>query len=87
MKTLSDYIIKIEEIKEARDFLVSMFTSEEIEELNTRLKIIELLLKKVSQREIASKLKVGIATVSRGASELKKGHFKFMKDSNEKQNK
>lgn len=79
MKSLSTELIKIKTEKEAKDFIESLFTLEEIVELEKRMDIIKLLKKGEPQRKIAEKLKVGIATVSRGANELKKGRFKFLK--------
>lgn len=83
MKALTKYIIQIKDKKEARDFIKSLFTSDEVIEFETRIKIIQLLLKGMSQREVAKKLNVGIATVSRGSNEIKKGHFKFLQENNE----
>ncbi len=54
-------------------FLKNILTPAELDEIATRLQIIKLLKKGVSQREVAKKLGVGIATVSRGARELKYG--------------
>lgn len=54
-------------------FLKNILTPSELDEIATRLQIFKLLKKGVSQREVAEKLGVGIATVSRGARELKYG--------------
>jgi len=58
------------------NFLKGIFTAQELEEIPTRLQIIKLLKKGISQQQIAQKLKVGIATVTRGSKELKMGRFK-----------
>ena len=50
--------------------LKALFTKKEIEELENRIKIFQLLLKGKKQREISEILNVGIATVTRGASAL-----------------
>ncbi len=52
-------------------FLRNILTPAELDEIATRLQIFKLLKKGVPQREVAEKLGVGIATVSRGARELK----------------
>ncbi|OGH18781.1 MAG: hypothetical protein A2770_04710 [Candidatus Levybacteria bacterium RIFCSPHIGHO2_01_FULL_38_12] len=78
MNTLFKLIQHIKSEPEAKDFLESMFSPEEIETFERRIRIIELLLKNKSHREISAKLNVGIATVTRGAKELKLGHFKFL---------
>lgn len=65
-------------MSEIEDFVESLFTPDEIDEFETRIKIVKLLLAGKPQRDIAEELNVGIATVSRGASELKRKHFKFL---------
>lgn len=78
MKTLIQHIKNLKTEKEIKDFLESLFTADEINEFETRLKIIKLLIKGYSQRAVAEKLNVGVATVSRGARELKNKKFKFL---------
>lgn len=78
MNTLLKLLQNIKSEQEARDFLESMFSPEEVETFEKRVNIIKLLLQNKSHREIATKLNVGIATVTRGAKELKLGHFKFL---------
>lgn len=78
MNTLLKLLLTIKSEQEARDFLESMFSPEEIETFEKRLEIVKLLLKNKSHREISSKLNVGIATVTRGAKELRINHFKFL---------
>jgi TrpR family transcriptional regulator, trp operon repressor len=68
-------ILAYEDPKKLREFLKAILTPKELEEIPTRLQIIKLLKKGMPQREIAEKLGVGIATVTRGSSELKKGNF------------
>lgn len=60
------------------DFLNDILTTTEYEEISRRWQIIKMLEEDISQREIASHLGVGIATVTRGAKELsdKKGGFR-----------
>lgn len=73
---LIEEILKIKDEDEMEDFLKGILTPKELMELPNRLRIIKMLKKGVSQAEIASKLKVGIATVTRGSKELQEGRFK-----------
>jgi TrpR family trp operon transcriptional repressor len=78
-KYIDDFIGALIERKSAReieDFLKGILTLQELEEIPKRLQIIKLLKSGVPQREIATNLGVGIATVTRGSLELKKGRFK-----------
>jgi TrpR family transcriptional regulator, trp operon repressor len=58
--------------KEMEALLHGLLTQKELEELPVRLEIFKQLKKGVSQHEIADKLGVGIATVTRGSIELKR---------------
>jgi len=60
---------------EMLDFLEGILTPKEIESLSMRLQIVKMLKEGIAQRQIADKLGVGIATVTRGSGELKKGRF------------
>jgi TrpR family trp operon transcriptional repressor len=59
-----------------QQFLLGLFTPQELEQLNQRIEIVSMLKKGVPQRNIAQQLGVGIATVTRGAREIKMGRFK-----------
>ncbi len=61
--------------EEVQNLLVGLCTPSELLELDRRLKIIQMLKAGVSQRDIAEKLHVGIATVTRGSRELHLGRF------------
>lgn len=61
---------------ELKAFIQAILTPKEIEEIPKRLQIVKLLKQGMPQREIAQKLKVGVATVTRGSRELHKGSFK-----------
>lgn len=56
-------------------FLKGILTVKELDEIATRLQIVKLLKKGVSQQRIAKQLKVGIATVTRGSKEIAQGRF------------
>lgn len=58
------------------NLLVGLMTQKEIEEFAERIRIVRLLKKGIGQHTIAEKLHVGVATVSRGAKEIKMGKFK-----------
>ncbi len=59
-------------------FLDGLLTPNEREELSVRLQIVKLLKKGIPQHEIASKLGVGVATVTRGSKEIAKGNFSLL---------
>ncbi|MFZ2189164.1 MAG: Trp family transcriptional regulator [Candidatus Magasanikiibacteriota bacterium] len=81
-KELVKVLANIKDEATMNDFLADLLTGAEIEELPKRLQIIKQLDKGVSQREVAKNLGVGIATVTRGAKELKnkKGGFRKILD-------
>jgi len=56
-------------------FLKGILTPGEIEALKTRVEIVFMLKKGIPQKQIAEKLGVGIATVTRGSRELQQGYF------------
>ena len=76
---LIEFILAIRKREELENFLLGMFTPEELEEVPMRLQIVKLLKTGLPQQEIAKKLGVGIATVTRGSKEIKKGRFKYVK--------
>lgn len=78
LKELAEIFLRLKSKKEVIDFLKGLLTPKELEEIPKRLQIVKLLKRGVSQREIARKLKVSIATVSRGSNELKRGKFKMV---------
>ncbi len=78
-KELTDLLTSIKDSKQMAEFLDDLLTPTEKEELPKRLQIVKMLLQGVPQREISEKLGVGIATVTRGARELKKKNSAFRK--------
>ncbi len=76
LNDLLETLLKINSKEEMKDFLEGIFTPKELLEIPNRLAIIMLLKSGMSQHEVADKLKVGIATVTRGSKELQKGRFK-----------
>ena len=78
MKEIIDLLTSISDPLQMQDYLEGILTMQELSEIQKRLKIVKLLKKGIPQREIAEKLKVGISTVTRGSSEIKKGRFKYI---------
>ena len=77
-KFLSELIaefLKIKDKKVMKNFLMGLFTQQELEEIQTRVQIVKMLKKGVPQHEIAKKLGIGVATVTRGSNEIKRGRF------------
>ncbi|MDO8610397.1 MAG: Trp family transcriptional regulator [bacterium] len=72
---LMEELMKIKDKSIMKNFLLGLFTPQELEEIPTRVQIIKMLKKGIPQHEIAKKLGIGIATVTRGSSEVKKGRF------------
>ena len=61
------------------EFLQDLLTPKEYETLALRWQIVQLLAQGLTQREITQKLKIGIATVTRGSRELSNTNGAFMK--------
>ncbi len=76
---LVETLLTIKDRGEMVDFLKGILTPAELEEIPVRLEIVKRLIKGQSQREIARDLGVGVATVGRGARELKQGRFKVVR--------
>jgi len=76
VRELVEAFLKNRSKAEMLDFLFGILTPKELEELTTRLQIVKLLKKGLPHQEIARRLEVGVATVTRGSRELKMGRFK-----------
>lgn len=77
-KALEEFIQIILSLKtqeDLRDFLYGILTPKELLDIPKRLEIVKKLKQGVSQHNIADKLHVGVATVTRGSKELQKGRF------------
>lgn len=59
-----------------KNLIRGLFTEGEVEELARRIEIVKMIKKGVPQHKIALALGVGVATVTRGAREIKMGRFK-----------
>ncbi|MDP2586907.1 MAG: Trp family transcriptional regulator [Candidatus Komeilibacteria bacterium] len=72
-------LTNIKDVKLMSVFLKDLLTPSELEEIKRRLKIIGLLKQGMPQREVAKKLKIAIATITRGARMLKNPNGGFNK--------
>ncbi len=73
---LINLLCQITSQKEMKEFLFGILTEKELKEIPMRLQIVKFLKQNIPQQEIAKRLGVGIATVTRGSKELAKGRFK-----------
>ena len=71
IKAFAALLHKLESEQQIIEFLDALLTPKELDEIDNRMEIIHLLRQGVSQREVAQRLGVGIATVTRGARVLK----------------
>lgn len=76
LEELIEVLLKTKNKNEMFDFLRGIMTPKEIIEFSNRLQIIKMLKKGISHHDISGKLRVGVATVSRGSREIQKGRFK-----------
>ena len=79
IRMLAQLLHKQSTSQKIQNLLEGLCTPAELTELDRRLKIVQMLKAGVSQRDIADKLRVGIATVTRGSRELQLGHFTQVK--------
>jgi TrpR family transcriptional regulator, trp operon repressor len=75
LEELISILLEIKRKEEMYNFLRGILTPKELIELPNRLQIVKMLKKGVSQHDIAEKLRVGVATVTRGSREIKEGRF------------
>ncbi|MBI4137177.1 helix-turn-helix domain-containing protein [Candidatus Roizmanbacteria bacterium] len=78
LNKLVDTLLSFKSREEMLNFLYGILTPKELEEIPTRLQIVKMLKQGVPQHEIAEKLGVGIATVTRGSKEIQKDRFKYI---------
>ena len=72
---LLDVFLQVTDKKEMESLLRGLLTQKELEELPKRLEILKQLKKGTAQHEIAQKVGVGVATVTRGSHELQRGNI------------
>ena len=78
-KKLVELLTSIDSVEEMENLLTGLLTPKEREELPKRIEIIKMLKQGIPQHQIAKKLGVGIATVTRGSKEIRTGTFKVIK--------
>lgn len=69
---LVNHLLAKETAEQMEEALRRLLTSSELLDVANRLQIFEMLEQGVPQRQIAEKLGVGIATVTRGSNAMKK---------------
>jgi len=79
LRELVQYLSRLDDARAITKFLKAVLTPKELAEIPKRLQIVKLLKKGMPQREIAEKLGVGIATVTRGSKEVQLGNFRDVK--------
>lgn len=72
---LVESLLQIKSKEEMEAFLLGILTPQELEEIPKRLVIFKMLKAGIPQHEIARKLSVGVATVTRGSHELLRGQI------------
>ena len=78
LNDLVEVLLSLKNKDEALDLLRGILTPKELEEIPTRLQIVRMLKSGMPQHQIAAKLGIGIATVTRGSKELQKKRFKYI---------
>ncbi|MBB1488019.1 Trp family transcriptional regulator [Oceanospirillum sediminis] len=71
LNELSQHLLSMKEPDQMEEALRGLLTPSELSEISKRLQIFKLLREGMPQRQIAEKLGVGIATVTRGSRALK----------------
>lgn len=75
LEDLIEEFLKIKDRKVMKNFLMGLFTEQELDEIPTRVQIVKMLKKNVPQQKIAEKLGIGVGTVTRGSKSIKQGQF------------
>lgn len=71
IRDLIDSVVKIDSEVEMESFFKELLTESEIETLSKRWRILRMLNKGITQRDIAKELQVSLCKVTRGAKILK----------------
>lgn len=74
--TLSRLFLSTRGVASMSNLVKGLFTENEISELVRRVEIVKMLKRGMPHHKIALTLGVGVATVTRGAREIKMGRFK-----------
>ncbi len=68
---ISNILVNAKNSKEIENFIIEILTESELETLSKRWRILEMLSKGSTQREIAKELQVSLCKVTRGSKILK----------------
>jgi TrpR family transcriptional regulator, trp operon repressor len=77
IKEISDVLAAIDDREQIEDFLKSILTKNEADEISSRWELVKLLHEGMSQRKIAERLGLSLCKITRGSRELKKPHSPF----------
>ena len=75
---LAEVLIKAETSEQMQNLLSGLLTPKEAEEFVKRIKIVQMIKSGMSHHDIAEKLGVGVATVTRGSKEIQQGKFQIV---------
>lgn len=75
LEPLVNHLLAQESAEDMETVLRALLTVSELADVANRLQIMDMLKQGVPQRQIADKLGVGIATVTRGSRHLKQGGY------------
>lgn len=78
LNELIEAFLSMKTDEQMKDFLLGILTPKELDQLSTRLQIVKMLKRGLPQHIISKKLKIGIATVTRGSRELRMNRFKYI---------
>lgn len=78
LEELAETLLKVKTKEQMYNLLLGLFTPRELKELPNRIKIVKMLKKGIPHQEISERLRVGIATVTRGSKEIQLGRFKYI---------
>jgi TrpR family transcriptional regulator, trp operon repressor len=78
LKILIELFLEIDNKEDLENLFKGLLTSNEVEEFARRIEIVRLIKQKVPHHEIAKKLGIGVATVTRGSKEVKLGRFRVI---------
>lgn len=76
---LRDFLLSVKNKEQMENLLLGILTPKELDEIPMRLEIVKMLKKGIPQKEISKRLGVGVATITRGSREIRKGRFKYVK--------
>lgn len=78
LDVLVQVLLEADSHEKMKNLLKGLLTPSELAEFGQRIQLVRLLKKGVGQHDIAKKLHIGVATVTRGSKEIKQGNFKYV---------